>query len=74
MLTLNDGCTSIDAWLTQQAAQELLQLPSAQFATHVNKETHQQFLDALLDTQYLFGLSYFHGKFQIDVVSLLSEP
>lgn len=71
-VTLHDAQGSIQANLTQQTAQELLQLPAAQFAEHINRGTQDQILEAMLDAEYLFGLTYFNGKFQIDAVSLIN--
>lgn len=66
-LELHDSESSIEACLTDQTAEQLLQMTASQFAEHV-KSTQEQVLESALAQECLFGISSFRGGHQIDAI------
>jgi len=61
----------MEACLTDQTAEQLLQMTVSQFAEHV-KNTQEQVLESALAQECLFGISSFRGRHQIDAICLTS--
>ena len=70
-LELHDSNSSIEACLTDQAAEQLLQITSSQFAEHI-KNAQEQVLESVLGQECLFGISSFGGRHQIDAICLIN--
>ncbi|KAL9957918.1 hypothetical protein ACROYT_G034874 [Oculina patagonica] len=70
-LELHDSDSSIEACLTDQTAEQLIQMTAAQFAEHI-KSTREQALESVLAQECLFGISSFRGVHQIDAICLTS--
>ena len=68
-LELHDSDSSMTAHLTDQTAEQLLQMTASQFAEHVNA-MQEQVLESVLAQECLFGISSFRGRHQIDAVCL----
>lgn len=66
-LELHDSESSIEACLTDQTAEQLLQMTASQFAEHV-KSTQEQVLESAYAQECLFGISSFKGGHQIDAI------
>lgn len=64
---MHDSNSSITANLTDQTAEQLLQIKASQFAEHV-KSMQEQVLESVLAQECLFGISSFRGQHQIDAV------
>ena len=68
---MHDSENSIEASLTDQTAEQLLQMTASQFAEHV-KNTQEQVLESALAQECVFGISSFRGRPQIDAICLTS--
>jgi len=70
-LELHDNSGSIMACLTDQTAQQLLQMDAPQFAEQVTV-TKNQILESVLAQECLFSISSFRGRNQIDAICFTS--
>ena len=70
-LELHDCDSTVTACLTDQTAEQLLQMTASQFAEHV-KTMKEQVLESVLAQECLFGISSFRGKYQIDAICFTS--
>lgn len=67
----SESTGSIEARLTDQTAEQLLQMTASEFAEHV-KHTQEQVLESALAQECLFSISSFRGRHQIDAICLTS--
>jgi len=67
----SESTGSIEVCLTEQTAEQLLQMTASQFAEHV-KHTQEQVLESALAQECLFSISSFRGRHQIDAICLTS--
>lgn len=67
----SESTGSIEARLTEQTAEQLLQMTASEFAEHV-KHTQEQVLESALAQECLFSISSFRGRHQIDAICLTS--
>lgn len=65
---LGDSSGLLEAVLTPWTAEQLLQVPACQFAVHT-KFMQDQVTLSIFNQQFLFGMSYLNGQFQVDAVS-----
>ena len=70
-LELHDSSGSIMAYMTNQTAQQLLQIKASQFAEHV-AVMKDQILESVLAQECVFGISLFKGRHQIDAICFSS--
>lgn len=70
-LELHDFSGSIIVHLTDQTAQQLLQIEASQFAEQVTVAKNQ-ILESVLAQECLFGISSFRGRSQIDAICFAS--
>ncbi|XP_068752480.1 uncharacterized protein [Montipora capricornis] len=70
-LELHDSSGSIMAYMTNQTAQQLLQIKASQFAEHV-AVMKDQILESVLAQECVFGISLFKGRHQIDAICFTS--
>ena len=70
-LELHDSEKSIEASLTDHAAEQLLQITGSQFVEHVGN-VQEQVLESVLGQECLFGISSLRGHHQIDTICLMN--
>ena len=70
-LEFHDSEKSIEASLTDHAAEQLLQITGSQFVEHVGN-AQEQVLESVLGQECLFGISSLRGHHQIDAICLMN--